>query len=162
VSRAVAVDLDGVLGDTRSLWEDFLVDAARRYASIAPLDPSSLPADRGLAAAELDRWAARGVGDWRGALARFAEDRAPVYLRPNSAASAALRSLAGAGVRIGVFTDAPDELARVALAHLGAARRVEAVEAGAGARKRLLARLGPNTTVVATLSELTKISARAE
>jgi phosphoglycolate phosphatase-like HAD superfamily hydrolase len=162
VSRAVAVDLDGVLGDTRALWEDFLVDAARRYASIAPLDPSSLPADRGLAAAELDRWAARGVGDWRGALARFAEDRAPVYLRPNSAASAALRSLAGVGVRIGVFTDAPDELARVALAHLGAARRVEAVEAGAGARKRLLARLGPNTTVVATLSELTKISAGAE
>jgi phosphoglycolate phosphatase-like HAD superfamily hydrolase len=162
VSRAVAVDLDRALGDTRALWEDFLVDAARRYASIAPLDPSSLPADRGLAAAELDRWAARGVGDWRGALARFAEDRAPVYLRPNSAASASLRSLAGVGVRIGVFTDAPDELARVALAHLGAARRVEAVETGAGARKRLLARLGPNTTVVATLSELTKISARAE
>lgn len=162
MSRAVAVDLDGVLGDTRALWEDFLVDAARRYASIAPLDPSSLPADRGLAAAELDRWAARGVGDWRGALARFAEDRAPVYLRPNSAASAALRSLAGAGVRIGVFTDAPDELARVALAHLGAARRVEVVEAGAGARERLLAQLGPDTTVVTTLSELTKIRTRAE
>ena len=34
----VAIDLDGALGDTRPLWDDFLVDVARRYASIAPLD----------------------------------------------------------------------------------------------------------------------------
>ena len=82
--RAVAVDLDRALGDTRPLWRDFLADAARRYASIAPLDPRALPEDRAAAAAELDRWAEAGVGDWRSALARFAEDRAPVYLRPNS------------------------------------------------------------------------------
>ena len=93
--KAVAVDLDA-LGDTRPLWRDFLADAARRYASISPLDPDALPEDRGAAAAELDRWAEAGVGDWRGALARFAEDRAPVYLRPSAEASAALRSLARA------------------------------------------------------------------
>jgi hypothetical protein len=54
---ALAIELDGVLGDTRPLWRDWLEDAARRYRSIAPLDPSALPEDRAAAAAELDRWA---------------------------------------------------------------------------------------------------------
>jgi phosphoglycolate phosphatase-like HAD superfamily hydrolase len=154
--KAVAVDLDA-LGDTRSLWRDFLDDAARRFAAISALDPSALPEDRGAAAGELDRWAEAGVGDWRGALERFAEDRAPVYLRPNAHANAALRALAGAGVRIGVYTDAPEELARVALAHLGAERRVEALEAGDGARERLVARLGDDVAVVSTLDDLATI-----
>ena len=94
--KAVAVDLEA-LGDTRALWRDFLADAARRFASIAPLDPTALPEDRAEAAAALDRWAEAGVGDWRSALARFAEDRAPVYLRPSAEASAALRGLTEAG-----------------------------------------------------------------
>ena len=146
--RAVAIELDGVLGDTRGLWRDWLEDAARRFRSIAPLDPAELSEDRGEAARELDRWAQAGVGDWRAALARFAEDRAPVYLRPDADVSAALRALAADGVRLGVFTDAPEELALVAVAQLGAARRVEALEAGAGALDRLLARFGPGTEVV--------------
>ena len=155
---AVAIDLDGALGDTRPLWRGFLADAARRFASIAPLDPDSLPDDRGQAATQLDRWAAGGIGDWRAALARFAEERAPVYLRPNAEASAALRGLAAAGIRVGVFTDAPEPLARVALAHLGAERRVAVLETGAGARERLLERLGRDAVVVVTLSGLVKIS----
>jgi phosphoglycolate phosphatase-like HAD superfamily hydrolase len=155
--RAVAVDLDA-LGDTRGLWRDFLADAARRFASIAPLDPAALPEDRAAAAGELDRWAEAGIGDWRGALERFAEDRAPVYLRPSAEASAALRSLAEGGMRVGVYTDAPEPLARVALAHLGAARRVEALECGEGARERLVERLGGGTEVAATLDELSRIS----
>ena len=159
---AVAVDLDGALGDTRPLWRDFLEDAARRFASIAPLDVEALPADRGAAAEELDRWAAAGVGDWRAALERFAEDRAPVYLRPSAEASSALRALHAAGTTLGVFTDAPEELARVALAHLGAARRVQALEAGAGARERLLARLGGDAAVASTREDLAKIGAGAE
>jgi phosphoglycolate phosphatase-like HAD superfamily hydrolase len=125
----VAIDLDGVLGDTRPLWNDWLEDAARRFRSIAELDPTALPRDRVAAAKELDRWAERGLGDWRASLARFAEDHAPVYLRPRAPVSAALRRLEVAGVRIDVFTDAPEELARVALAHLGAARRVHALTA---------------------------------
>lgn len=155
--RAVAVDLDA-LGDTHVLWRDFLADAARRYASIAPLDPAALPDDRAAAAAELDRWAAAGVGDWRGALARFAEERAPVYLRPSAEASAALRSLADAGVRVGVYTDAPEALARVALAHLGAARRVEAVECGEGAREQLAERLGSGPEVAAGRDDLLRLA----
>lgn len=123
----VALDLDAVLGDTRPLWDAWLEDAARRFRSIAELDPATLPPDRAAAARELDRWAEHGVGDWRGSLARFAEDHAPVYLRPRAPVSAALRRLDAAGARISVFTDAPVELARVALAHLGAARRVDAV-----------------------------------
>jgi phosphoglycolate phosphatase-like HAD superfamily hydrolase len=161
VTRAVAVDLDGALGDTRPLWDAFLADASRRFATIAKLDPAALPEDRGEAAAELDRWAEHGVGDWRAALARFAEDHAPVYLRPSAQASSALRQLAGNGVRIGVFTDAPIELARVALAHLGAARRVELVEAGAGARDRLVRRLGASATVVLTGGELARVASGA-
>jgi phosphoglycolate phosphatase-like HAD superfamily hydrolase len=157
--RAVAVDLDA-LGDTRALWRDFLADAARRFASISPLDPDALPVDRAAAAQELDRWAEHGVGDWRHALERFAEDRAPVYLRPSAEASAALRALTAAGVRIGVYTDAPEPLARVALAHLGAERRVDALEAGANAKERLSARLGDaEVAVAATLADLTKINA---
>jgi phosphoglycolate phosphatase-like HAD superfamily hydrolase len=155
--NAVAVDLDA-LGDTRSLWRDFLTDAARRFASIATLDVDGLPEDRAAAAAELDRWAQAGIGDWRGALERFAEDRAPVYLRPSAEASAALRALSHAGVRIGVFTDAPEPLARIALAHLGAARHVEAVESGGGARERLVERLGGEVAVAETLAVLAKIS----
>lgn len=158
--RAVALDLDA-LGDTRPLWRDFLVDAARRFGSIAQLEPDTLPEDRAAAADELDRWAAAGVGDWRAALERFAEERAPVYLRPSAEASAALRALAGAGIRVGVYTDAPEGLARIALAHLGAARRVEAVVCGAGARERLAERLGGDVAVAATLAELTKISGDA-
>ena len=158
MSRTLAIDLDGALGDTRPLWSDFLADASRRFAAIAPLDPDALPEDRAAAAAELDRWAAQGIGDWRGALERFAEDRAPVFLRPDAEASAALRSLAAAGTRLSVFTDAPEPLARVALAHLGAARRVEAVEAGAGARERLVERLGGDATVVSSRDDLVKIS----
>lgn len=157
--KAVAVDLEA-LGDTRRLWSDFLVDAARRFASISPLDPGALPADRAAAADELDRWAEAGVGDWRSALERFAEDRAPVYLRPSAEANAALRALAARHVRIGVYTDAPEALARVALPHLGAERRVDELQAGAGARERLVALLGgADVEVAATLTELTNIHA---
>ncbi len=152
--KAVAVDLDRALGETRRLWDAFLADAARRYRPIAALDVEALPRDRGAAAAELDRWAANGVGDWRSALARFAEDHGPLYVRPSARPNAALRRLAGAGVHVGVYTDAPEELARVVLAHLGVARHVEAVEAGRGARERLVARLGEDVVVVESAADL--------
>lgn len=158
MTRAVAIDLDLALGDTRVLWGEFLADAARRFASIAPLDVPSLPSDRAAAAEALDLWAEKGIGDWRGALERYAEERAPVYLRPDGEASAALRALAGFGCRLGVFTDAPEPLARIALVHLGAARRVDLLETGAGARDRLLERLGPDTALVSSRDELVKIS----
>ena len=152
--RAVAIDLDGALGDTRPLWRDWLADASRRFASIAPLAVDALPEDRAEAAAALDRWAEAGVGDWRAALERYAADRAPVYLRPNAEASGALRRLQAAGVRLGAFTDAPEALARVAAAQLGATRRLETLEAGAGALDRVLARLGPHAQIVRTRMEL--------
>ena len=116
----IAIELD-VLGDTRPLWRDWLADAAR------VLDVEGLPDDRAAAAAELD---ARGAGNWRTLLDRFAEDRAPVYLRPAAEISAALRAFQAEGASIVVFTDAPVELARVALAQLGATRRIDRVEAG--------------------------------
>ena len=147
---AVAFDLDAVLGDTRPLWRDWVADAARRTRS--ELD---LPDNRVEAARRLDD----AVGNWRALLERFAEDRAPVYFRPDARVSTALRRLESAGVRIGVFTDAPEPLARIALAHLGAERRVEALETGAEALDRLLARLGPDTRVVRSRSELTALAA---
>jgi phosphoglycolate phosphatase-like HAD superfamily hydrolase len=153
---AVAIELE-VLGDTRPLWDDWLADAARRFRSIAELDVESLPRDRGEAAAELDRWAEQGVGEWRGALRRFAEDRAPVYLRPEAAVSAKLRALEGSGFRLGVFTDAPEPLARVALAQLGAARRIEQLETGAGALERLLVDLGSDAAIIRTRDELSDL-----
>ena len=142
----LAIELD-VLGDTRPLWRDWLADAGR------VLDVDGLPEDRAAAAAELD---ARGAGNWRTLLERYAEDRAPVYLRPAAEVSAALRRLQAEGVQLAVFTDAPAELARVALSQLGAARRVDALEAGAGA----LERLGADVTVVRTRDELVTQRAR--
>lgn len=153
----IALDLDAVLGDTRPLWEAWLADAARRFRSIAELDPSELPADRAAAAAELDGWAQRGIGDWRASLTRFAEDHAPVYLRPQAPVSAALRRLEAGGARLGAYTDAPEELARVALAHVGASRRIEALETGDGALERLRERLGPDTLVVRSADELARL-----
>jgi VanZ family protein len=152
--RPLAIELDSVLGDTRPLWRDWLDDAARRFRTIAPLDPDAVSADRGVAADELDRWARNGVGDWRAALERFAEERAPVYLRPDAHVSASLRALASSGRRLGVFTDAPEPLARVALAQLGATRRIEAVEVGTGSLERLRERLGGQVEVVRSAAEL--------
>jgi phosphoglycolate phosphatase-like HAD superfamily hydrolase len=161
VTKAVAIDLDGALGDTRGLWRAFLDDAARRFQAIAPLDVDTLPDDRAVAAGELDRWAAAGVGDWRQALLRFAEDHAPVHLRPSAQAASCLRALSAEGYRLGAFTDAPEELARVAVAQLGLARRLDALEAGERARERLLGRFGADETIVATtLADLATISPR--
>lgn len=158
MALTLALELDGVLGETRRLWADWLDDAARRFRSIAELDVDALPADRARAAEELDRWADRGVGDWRGALERFAEDRAPVYLRPDAEISARLRELQSAGATLGVFTDAPEPLARVALSQLGAARRVDFVETGAGALERLLDQLGPGAVVVRSRDGLGRLA----
>lgn len=146
-ARAVAIDLDGALGDTRPLWSAWLSSAA----PLLGVDPEALPADRGEAAAELDR---RGAGNWRALLERFSEERAPVYLRRDAAAAAALRAIAADDRAIGVYTDAPEPLARVALAQLGADRRVAALETGDGALERLLSRLGADTVVVRTRAEL--------
>jgi len=150
--RAVAIDLDGALGDTRPLWDEWLSSAG----ALLGVDPVELPADRGEAAAELDR---RGAGNWRTLLERFSEERAPIYLRRDAVASAALRSLAAAGREIGVFTDAPEPLARVALAQLGADRRIAALETGTGALERLLVTLGDDALVIRTRAELDQAAA---
>jgi phosphoglycolate phosphatase-like HAD superfamily hydrolase len=140
--KAAAIEVDAVLGDTGPLWRAWLEDAARRYR--VELDAPD--------EAALDEL----IGNWRPLLERFAEDHAPVYLRPNADANAGLRRLQAAGVRLGAFTDAPEPLARVALAHLGAGRKLEAVEAGPGALERLLVTLGPETIVVRSLDELAR------
>jgi phosphoglycolate phosphatase-like HAD superfamily hydrolase len=145
------IDLDNALGDTRKLWNDWLADAAK----VLGIDPAELPADRGAAAEALD---AAGAGNWRTLLERFAEDRAPLYLRPSARASAALRRLAASGHTLGAFTDAPDELARVALAQLGATRRLDATAAGTGAFDRLRRQLGADATVISNQAELVAAS----
>ena len=144
---ALAIELDGVLGDTRALWSDWLADAGR----VLGVEGGSLPEDRGEAAEALDR---AGAGNWRTLLERFAEDRAPVYLRRDAETSATLRRLADGEATLGVFTDAPAELARVALAQLGAARRIDALETGPNALERLLTTLGDGVTVVRSREEL--------
>jgi phosphoglycolate phosphatase-like HAD superfamily hydrolase len=136
--KAVAIDL-AALGDTQPLWRDWLDDAGRRFrVDVTALD-QELP-------------------NWRQLLERFAEERAPVYFRRDADVSTALRRLQNRGTRIGVFTEAPEELARVALSHLGAARRIEALETGAGACERLLGRLGDKATVVCTREELLAVT----
>jgi len=139
--EAIALDLDAVLADTRPLWRDWLEDVARR--THVELD---VPEDRIEAASVLDE----RLGDWRPLLQRFADDRAPIHFRPRAETSAQLRRLHAAGVRLGAFTDAPRELADVALAHVGAARRVEAV----GTLDEVLQKLGAAAVVVRSRDEL--------
>ena len=143
---AVAVDLDAI-ADTRPLWDAWL----RSARTVLEVDPEALPSDRGDAAVVLDR---AGAGNWRALLERFSEDHAAAYLRRDAATSAALRSLASRGAALGVFSDAPEPLTRIALAQLGALRRVSAVEAGAGALERLLATLGQDAVVVRSRDDL--------
>jgi hypothetical protein len=145
-ARALAIELDAI-GDTRPLWAAWL-ESAR---GVLEVEPDSLPEDRGDAAAALD---GAGAGNWRVLLERFAEDHAPAYLRRDAATSAALRALAAGSVTLGVFTDAPAELARTALAQLGATRRIAALETGDGALDRLLAAIGADTEVVRTRADL--------
>ncbi len=138
---ALALDLDGVLADTRALWDAWLEDAARRARV-----ELEVPEDREAAAGALDE----ALGDWRPLLARFAADRAPLWIRPRADTNAALRRLRAAGARIGVFSDAPRELVDIALAHAGAAREVEVV----GTLVEVQAAFGGNATVVRSREEL--------
>jgi phosphoglycolate phosphatase-like HAD superfamily hydrolase len=135
--RSIAIALDA-LGDTTAIWRDWLADARRRYR----VDVDDLE---------------RELPNWRPLLQRFVEERAPVYLRPDADVSAALRRLQSSGARIGVFADAPEELARVALSQLGATRRVVLLEAGPGALGRLSAKLGGDVEVVESRSQLVSL-----
>jgi phosphoglycolate phosphatase-like HAD superfamily hydrolase len=141
---AIALDLDGVLADTRPLWTAWLEDAARRAR--VELD---VPEDREAAASVLDD----ALGDWRPLLARFAADRAPLWIRPRADTNNALRRLAAQGARIGAFSDAPRELAEIALAHAGAARQVEAV----GTLAEVQAVLGGEAVVVRSRQQLAEL-----
>lgn len=141
----LALDFDAVLGDTRPLWRAWLEDVTRRARVEV-----ELPEDRAAAARVLDGV----VGNWRVLLERFAEEHAPVHLRPSAEVNAALRRLAADGVRLGAFTDAPEPLARVAAAQLGVARRLDALEAGPDALERLLERLGPTARIVRSAADL--------
>jgi hypothetical protein len=143
---ALAIDLDAI-GDTRPLWSAW-IESVR---GVLAIDPSSLPEDRCVASGELD---AAGAGNWRILLERFAEDHAPAYLRRDAATSAALRSLVDQGTALGVFTDAPEPLARVAAAQLGVTRRASVLESGAGALDRVLEALGRDAVVVRTRTDL--------
>ena len=138
---AIAIDLDGVLADTRPLWDAWLEDAARRARV-----ELAVPEDREAAAAVLDE----ALGDWRPLLERFAADRAPVFIRPRADTNAMLRRLTASGARIGAFSDAPRELAEIALAHAGAARQVEVV----GKLAEVKAALGEDLIVVGSREQL--------
>ena len=136
--RPLAISLDAI-GDTTALWRDWLADAERRYrVDVGDLDGQ--------------------LANWRSLLRRFAEERAPVYLRPDADVSAALRRLQAAGARIGVFTDVPAELAQVALSQLGAARRVELLETGPDALPRLRTKLGHDVEVVGSRRQLLSLT----
>ena len=148
----VAIDLDGALGDTRPLWQAWL----ESVSGLLGVEDGGLPDDRGAAAAELDR---RGAGNWRALLERFGEERAPVYLRRDPGASAALRALAHRRTRDRRL----HRRARAARARRArAARRRPAGRGARDGRRRARAparQLGADTVVVHTPAELQAASA---
>ena len=140
------------LGDTDGLFSAAVAHIARKLGRVKPLDADALPADRAGQLQALDAWAGSDI-DWRGELIRFYEDHIPLHLRPNPGLNAALRTLQARGVRIGCWSDGPEEAARIVVHHLGLARRVEAIAAGGReAAERLVADLGapPAETVIVT------------
>jgi phosphoglycolate phosphatase-like HAD superfamily hydrolase len=136
--KAVVISLSA-LGDTEPLWRDWLEDARRRFRVDVDALDEELP-------------------NWRELLERFAEERAPVYFRRDADVSTTLRQLRASGTRIGVFTDAPAELARIALSHLGAERHVEVLETGPGAQARVSKALGDEPRVIGTREELLAVT----
>jgi len=143
-TQPVAIDLDAVLADTRPIWDAWLEDASRRAR--VELD---VPEDRAAAAAVLDA----ELGDWRPLLDRFAADRAPLWFRPRADTNSVLRRLSAAGTRVGAFTDAPRELAALALSHTGATRYVETVGTLADVR----AALGADAVVIDSREALAEL-----
>ena len=80
---AVALDLDGTLGDTRPLWHDWLESV---LAGSLDVDPDALPDDRAEAAAGSTRPARRRrLADAAGAVRRGARPRLPAPEREASA-----------------------------------------------------------------------------
>lgn len=140
----LAIDFDSVLGDTTPLWRAWIADAARRYR---------VELDESVDETALDE----ALGNWRVLLARFAEEHAPVYLRPDPDANAALRRLRASGATLGAFTGAVEPLVAVAAAQLGVARGLDVVETGPGSCERLLALL-EGATVVRTVDELVAVA----
>lgn len=140
------------LGDTDGLFTAAVAHIARKLGRVKALDAAALPADRAGTLRALDDWAGSDI-DWRGELIRFYEDHIPLHLRPSPGLNAALRALQTRGVRIGCWSDGPEEAARIVVHHLGLARRVEAIAVGGReAAERLVADLGtpPAETVVVT------------
>lgn len=148
----LAIDLDAVLVDTRPLWSDWLASAA----GTLDLDVSELPDERAAATAVLDERA----GNWRALLERYCEERIAVHVRRDPASSEALRSLAASGRELCVFSDAPEPLARLALAQIGAGRRISRLETGASALERLRAGCSSEPVVVASRDELLALASR--
>jgi phosphoglycolate phosphatase-like HAD superfamily hydrolase len=140
----IAVDLDAVLADTRPVWDAWLEDASRRVRV-----ELSVPDDREAAAGILDA----ELGDWRPLLDRFAADRAPLWFRPRAETNAVLRRLTAAGTRIGAFTDAPRELAELALAHTGTGRYLETI----GTLAEVRAALGEDAILVISREALAEL-----
>jgi phosphoglycolate phosphatase-like HAD superfamily hydrolase len=148
--RGVAIELDGALGDTRPLWEAWLSSSS----TLLGLDPATLPRDRVAAARVLDH---SGTGNWKTLLERYSEDRVALYVRRNPEANAALRALKADGHPLGVFTDAPEPLARVALAQLGVRDLISALYAGESAPLELLrVTFGGDLLVARTTDELVR------
>ena len=102
VTASLLIDLDGALGDTRPLWDAWLADAQRGF----PWTRARFPP---IARWRRMPWTTPGQELARPARALRGRPGS-IYLRPDATTSAALRQLAGSGVRLGAFTDAPAEL----------------------------------------------------
>jgi phosphoglycolate phosphatase-like HAD superfamily hydrolase len=151
------------LGDTDGLFRAAVAHIARKLGRVKPLAADALPADRAGQLRALDEWAGSDV-DWRGELIRFYEDHIPLHLRPNPGLNAALRALQARGVRIGCWSEGPEEAATIVVHHLGLARRVGAIAAGGSeAAARLAANLGaPSAETVVVTRDERELAAAAE
>ena len=150
--RAILIDLDGALGDTRPLWDDWLAGAPPGCWG------STRQRYRPTEARQRRRWMRPEPGT--GARCSSGSPRADARLPPSQRRGERRAAAGGAAGRpIGVFTDAP-EGARSSRCSATRRRSLDGtLEAGTGALDRLAASLGSDATVVRTRDELVAAAA---
>jgi phosphoglycolate phosphatase-like HAD superfamily hydrolase len=116
---------EDALAPGERLWRDAVEHLARKLGRVQPLDASDISDDRCVGLGQLEAWAGSDVSSWQLELARFYEEHIPVYMRPDPALNAAVRSMAASGVRVAAWSPGPPEVGAIVTHFLGLSRRLE-------------------------------------
>jgi phosphoglycolate phosphatase-like HAD superfamily hydrolase len=112
------------LAPTDPLFAAAVAAIGRKLSRVEPLDVEALPPDRIGVQAALDAWAGDDPETWRREFRRFYEQHLGVHVRPDPDVNAVLRTLAGSGVKLAVWSAGPAGAVELLLAQLGVGRAI--------------------------------------